>query len=1058
MGALNGVQPDSPVISTPDQRLRVFVSSNLSELGEEQAAVKSAITAMRLTPVTFEPGVSPHPQAEVYRRYVEQSDVFVGIYWESYGWSAPGAEISSIEDELDLAAGRPRLVYVKEPAPGREPALRKMLDRVQYQSSAIVRTFSGTEELAALVVDDLAVLVTERFHTYDDESHLASGALTFFFADLEGSTGMLQRLGDGYQRVLGTYHRIVNDSVRLHHGHVVITEGDGFFCVFSGPREAMEAAHDIQVAMSEGPWPRNERPRCRIGIHTGTAARTMEGYVGLDVHVAARIGDAAQGGQIIVSAATADLVAEDAAGRGWTIVDLGQYDLRGVGHSERLHRIDMPGLDAVRTAPRARPKIPSTVPGTPKRLIGRRDDLRGAIEMIMRDMVRLVTLTGPGGTGKTRLAIEIARSLEERFPDGVVYVDLSAVRDPERFMPVVGRALGVRESADRTIAAALASVIGDGRMLVVIDNVEQLLPAVSSQVAELIEAMPGVKFLVTSRSPLRIAWEHEYPVPPLEVPEPGDEDETVDGAPAVTLFVERAKAARPLFEMNEVTRPVVVDVVRRLDGLPLAIELAAARLRMFSVEELEQRLDDRLNILDRGSADSPERHRTLRAAIGWSYDLLSDDERLLFRRLAVFSGGWTLAGAVAVCCDDEFSEPRVLDSMEELVAKSLVVFTINEEGRPRYRLLETLREFAVEQLRASGEEEQIRLRHLDWLQGVAERVLIVLPTPEFPSFLDDVERERFNIREGLAWAVRHKMGTEQALRVCGMLPLFWDTRGFVAEGLRWTRALVAMTTSQGNTEARGMAHTAMGWLEMLAGEADESEWALATAERMFREMGNDNWLGRTLSMRGMTTYNRGLLDEAEEQFNEAIVLCRESGLDWLADAWCTYGLAHVAMSRGDFGAAEPLLLHCFEYSKVNGLSWGVGHTQLSLSVMAFMLGDLEQSVERMIESIKVRAELRDSRGLCDCIGMMALHASVRGDHDLAATLIGAAEVAREASGDHLVPWQQPLLEQAVASAKANLGDDYEVRFMEGRRLTMSESISLILDRFESSVERSAVSA
>lgn len=870
---------------------------------------------------------------------------------------------------------------------------------------------------------------------------------------------MLQRLGDDYHQILGPYHRIVNEAVERHRGEVVITEGDGFFCVFPGPREAIEAAGEIHMALGDAEWPSNERPRCRIGIHTGTATRTTEGYVGLDVHIAARVGEAAQGGQVLISAAAADLVAEDAAAKGWTVADLGLYELKGVSREERLHRVDMPGIEVARQAPRARPKTPSTVPATPKGIIGRSDDIRGATEMILRDMVRLVTLSGPGGTGKTRLAIEIARSLQERFPDGVVFVDLSAVRDPERFMPVVGRALGVRESADRTIAAGLASVVGDGRMLLVIDNVEQLLPAVSNHVTELIAAMPNVKLLVTSRSPLRIGWEHEYPVPPLEVPQPGAEDDVIDNTAAVALFAERAKAARPLFEMNEVTRPVVVDVVRRLDGLPLAIELAAARLRSFSVEELDQRLDDRLGLLDRGSADSPERHRTLRDAIAWSYDLLSEDERLLFRRLAVFSGGWTLAGAVAVCCDDDYREPNVLESLEELVAKSLVVFTINEEGRPRYRLLETLREFAVEELGESGEESRIRLRHLDWLQGVAERMLIVLPTPEFATFLDDVERERFNIREGLAWAVRNQAGTEQALRVCGMLPLFWDTRGFVAEGLRWTRALVAMTTAEGNTEARGMAHSAMGWLEMLAGEPEESEWALATAVRMFREMGNDGWLGRALSMRGMTTYNRGLLDEAEEQFNEAIVLCRQNGLDWLADAWCTYGLAHVALSRGDFAAAEPLLLHCLEYSRTNGLAWGVGHTQLSLSVMAFMMGDLDQSVDRLLESIRVRVELRDSRGLCDCIGMMALHASVRGDHGLAATLIGAAEVAREASGDHLVPWQRPLLEQAEASARANLGNDYEVRFMDGRRLTMSDSIALIMERFASTeTERSVVSA
>lgn len=996
-----------------------------------------------------EPDGRSRQAADEYRRDLSRSDLFVAIYGDSHGPASPDGHASGLAEEFALAEGMPRLVYVKEPAPARDPALQTMLADMDVSGLAAFRAFGSPEELEAMLLDDLAVVLTERFHAVDHGATLSSGDITFLFADLEGSTGMLQRLGDGYRRLLGTYHRIVNEATSRNDGHVVTTEGDGFFCVFPGPWNAAAAAHDIQRAMTSESWPPDESPRCRIGIHTGTATRTMEGYVGMDVHIAARVGSAAQGGQIIASTAAADMISDLASSRGWTIVDLGRYELRGVGRSERLHRVDIPGIEVVRTAPRARPRTPSTVPATPKRIIGRDRDLEGATEMLMREMVHLVTLSGAGGTGKTRLAIEIARTLEEVFPDGAVFVDLSAVYDVERFMAVVGRALGVRESADRSIAAALASVIGEDRILLVLDNIEQLLPGAARHVADLIEAMPNAKVLITSRSPLRIGWEHEYPVPPLELPEPHTGESEVDTAAAVRLFVERAKAARPLFDLNEVTRPVVNDVVHRLDGLPLAIELAAARVRVFSVEELLERLDHSLSVLDHGAADLPERHRTLFAAISWSYDLLDEAEKTLFRRLAVFAGGWTLAAAVTVCGDPEFGERQVLDLLEELVAKSLVVFTIDEEGRPRYRLLETLREFGVDRLRGLGEEERMRLRHLEWLQTVAEKMLIVLPTPDFPNFLDDVERERFNLRDGLAWSVRSEMGTDKALRICGMLPLFWDTRGFVTEGLRWIRALVAMTTSEGVTEARGMAHTAMGWLEMLAGDPDQSEWALATSVEMFRALGNDDWLGRALAMRGMTTYNRDLLDEAEEQFNEAIVLCRQNGLDWLADAWCTYGLAHIALARGDYGAAEPLLLHCFEYSRSNGLTWGVGHTQFSLSVMAFMQGDLEQSVDRLIESIEVRRELRDSRGLCDCIGMMALQASVRGEHALAAILIGAAEGARVASGDHLVPWQRPLIEQATVSARSVLGDGYEDRFTQGHKLSMAESVALIMQRFRS---------
>lgn len=1046
MGAVEGPSVVSPVISTPDQRLRVFVSSTLGELAPEREAVRSAIKTLRLTPVMFELGARPHPPADVYRSYLEQSDVFVGIYWESYGWVAPGETLSGIADELALSSAMPRLIYVKEPATERDPSLEAMLSGLRTTAALTYRTFTTPDELATLLLDDLAVLVTERFHG-QESSGLEGGTLTFMFADLEGSTGMLQRLGDGYQALLGSYHRIVNAAVGRNRGHVVTTEGDGFFCVFPTPAQALDTAHEIMDGMASSEWPAGETPRCRIGLHTGTATRTMEGYVGMDVHVAARIGAAANGGQVIISSTTSGLSSDFAESRDWRITDLGQFELKGIDRSERLLRVDMPDLDVVVVTPRARPRTPTNVPATPKQLIGRDDDVNGATEMLLRDSVRLVTLTGTGGTGKTRLAIEVARSVDREFPDGVVYIDLSAVRDAERFLPVVGRALGVRESPERTIVSGLHTVLGDARMLLVLDNLEQLLPTAGSQVGDIIMELPNVKILATSRSPLRIGWEHEYPLPPLDVPEPGAGLEEIDESAAVQLFMERAQAVRPLFELNEVTRPVVVDVTRRLDGLPLAIELAAARLRVFTIEELQQRLDDSLGVLDKASPDSPERHRTLRSAIQWSHDLLEDDERVLFRRLSVFSGGWTLPAAVAICGDDGFPESRVVDAMENLVAKSLVVFSIDTEGRPRYRLLETLREFGAEELVRHDEEAPIHLRHLTWFRTVAEKINVVLQTPAFPGFLDEVERDRFNVREALAWSVRNRSGTDDALKICGMLPLFWDTRGYVAEGLRWTRALVAMTTSEGDTEPRGMAHTAMGWLEMLAGEPDESEWALSTAVDMFRRLGNDNWLGRALSMQGMTTYNRELLDEAEEQFNEAIVLCRQEGLDWLADAWCTYGLAHIALGRGDFPTADRLLHHCLDYSKGNGLLWGVGHCQLSLGVMSFMMGDLEQSVERLIESLLLRQELRDSRGLCDCLGMMALQASVRGEHEFAAVLIGAAEAAREASGDHLVPWMQPLMEQAIIGATTELGDDYEPNMMKGRALSVGEAIALILDRF-----------
>jgi non-specific serine/threonine protein kinase len=505
---------------------------------------------------------------------------------------------------------------------------------------------------------------------------------------------------------------------------------------------------------------------------------------------------------------------------------------------------------------------------------------------------------------------------------------------------------------------------------------------------------------------------------------------------------------RPGFQVDDENAGVVAEITRRLDGLPLAIELAAARLRLFPVEVLLQRLDDRLALLDKGASDAPERHRTLRAAIQWSHDLLDEREKKVFRRLAVFSGGWTLDAALEVCTDDALSDSDVLDALDDLVAKSLVVFAVDEQGRPRFRMLETLREFSAERLIEEGEEEEYRIRHLHWCHSMASEIMDILPTPRFPPFLDEIEIERANVRRALSWSIESGVGIEEALSICGDLPLFWDTRGYVTEGVELTRGLVEMT--EGNSPGRGKALTALGWLEMLGGEPDRSEDALSAAEQLFRDIGDDAWLGRTLAMHGMTTYNRNDLDAAERQFEEAIELTTANGMEWLAISWCAYGMAHIALARGEFETCQALLEKALGFSRDEGLTWGVGHTQLSLGVLAFMRGDIDEAFRRLSESLEVRRVLRDSRGICDCLGTIALLASVRGEHEFAALMLGAAEMAREASGHQVVPWLQPLLEQAQMSAQLALEGAYESKLSEGRALTTRVAIEMILEGFHSS--------
>jgi predicted ATPase/class 3 adenylate cyclase len=873
--------------------------------------------------------------------------------------------------------------------------------------------------------------------------------LTFLYADLEGSTPLVEQLGDDYPRLLHQYHTIVTTAIGNNHGEIVSTEGDGFFCVFDSPMDAIEAAHGIQSRIAGEIWPRAATPKCRIGIHTGLASRTSEGYVGLDVYRGARVGSAAHGGQILISDATRTLAEAHLRGRNWTTIDLGLFDMKGIAASERLHRLDAPGLPLVLLPPRARPHNPSSVPLPPNPIVGRLADVDGTAELLLRDGVRQVTITGPGGTGKTRLAIELAARLHPNFPDGVFFVDLSAVRVPEQFLSAVGRTLGIHESRGRSIIEALGSVFGSARTLLILDNMEQLLSA-GGEIGQILEVLPNSRVLATSRSPLRMSWEHEYPLSPLRVPPEAGDARSIGASDAVLLFLERARAVRPEFQLDESNAGAIAEITRRLDGLPLGIELAAARLRLFSPDALLRRLDDRLALLDRGPLDAPERHRTLRAAIQWSHDLLDENERVMFRRLGVFAGGWPLGAVSVVCADETLRERDALDLLEELVAKSLVVFAIDDDGQPRYRMLETLREFSLEKLHESDEEIVIRRRHLDWCLSLASRLEDALPTPEFPTALEEVERERHNIRESLETGWRTRADVEVALRVCGLLPLYWDTRGLVTEGLDLTTRLLEQVG--GPSPGRASALGTVGWLAMLAGDPDRSERAQTESDEMWRELGDVRWLARSLGMHGMTTYNLNEIDRAEAQFNEAIALAHQVDFGWMADGWCVYGLAHVALARNDFIAGDQLLRTTLEYSKSRGLTWGVGHAQLSLGVLAFMTGDIGQAVERLAESLLVRQQLKDARGICDCLGIMALLASVRGDLALTAVLLGAAAVRRESSGHTAVPWQQPLLEEAAASARRALGDGFDVEFGRGRGLSTDQAIELALDRLTGPVE------
>src|SRR5687768_14825182 len=564
---------------------------------------------------------------------------------------------------------------------------------------------------------------------------LPSGTVTFLFTDVEGSTRLLHALGaEGYADALATHRRILRETCSRHNGVEVDTQGDAFFIAFPTAPGALAAAAEAREALSSGPI------KVRMGLHTGTPHLTDEGYVGPDVHRAARIAAAGHGGQILVSSATAQLVDAE-------LSDLGDHRLKDLTAPERIFQLGAEEHPPLKTLHQT--NLP--VPATP--FLGRDTELDEIGALLARDGVRLVTLTGPGGTGKTRLALQAAANVADAFPGGVWWVPLAALRDPALVLESASAALGA--------TGDLAEHIGDKRLLLLLDNFEHLTAA-AAHLAPLLAKCPNLTLLVTSREPLHLGGEHEYAVDPLQRTE------------AVELFLTRALAVRRDFAANG----EVALICERLDHLPLAIELAAARVKMLSPKALLQRLEQRLPLLAGGTRDAPERQRTLRATIEWSHELLSPDEQRLFARLAVFRGGCTLEAAEAVVDAD-------LDTLQSLVDKSLV--RVRDSGR--FWMLETIREFAVERLEASGEADEISRRHAEFFLEIAEELQPRVMKDDADA-LDQLTEDHDNLRAALD-RLEAEGDAERLQRLGGSVWRFWYLRSHLTEGKRRLDAAMA---------------------------------------------------------------------------------------------------------------------------------------------------------------------------------------------------------------------------------------------------------------------------
>ena len=623
-------------------------------------------------------------------------------------------------------------------------------------------------------------------------SALPTGTVTFLFTDIEGSTRLLEAEQEAYRVALARHDALLREAVAAHGGTVIQQTGDGFSVAFGSPTPAVRAALDAQAALQREAWGEAGQVRVRMAIHTGEVELRPDGeYFGQPLHRCARLMDSAHGGQVLLSAVTAALVGESLPPGAW-LKDLGEHRLRDLVRTERVYQLVGADLPADFPPLRTLTAIPNNLPMQATAFIGREQQLQTVRTSLLREDTRLLTLTGPGGTGKTRLALQAAADVLDSFPDGVYFVALASVTDPDLVASTIAQALDVREVAGRSIATSLGDTLRQKRLLLVLDNFEQVVEAAPT-VAELLGSATDLKILVTSRFVLHVYGERELSVPPLALPDRRTAPSAAHLAQfeAVRLFVDRAQAARADFALVDENASAVAEICQRLDGLPLAIELAAARVRALPPRAMLQRMERRLPLLTGGARDLPARQQTLRGAIAWSYDLLEPDEQALFRRLAVFRG-CTLETAETVCAGDP---PRpgatsvalppldllILDGIESLVEKSLLRQEEASDGQPWYRMLETVREYALERLEESGEAAAVHRRHALAALRLAETAEAGLYGLEHGTWFKRLEQEHDNLRAAIEWCQERRYA-EPALRLAVALWWFWSAHGHIGEG------------------------------------------------------------------------------------------------------------------------------------------------------------------------------------------------------------------------------------------------------------------------------------
>ncbi len=887
--------------------------------------------------------------------------------------------------------------------------------------------------------------------------------VTFLFTDIEGSTRRWEEAPAAMGAALARHDALVRAAIEGHAGHVFKSIGDGFCSVFDSASDALSAALAAQQALQAEPWGEPGPLRVRMAVHAGEAQQREGDYFGAALNRIARLLAAGHGGQVLISQAAVNELGRNLP-EGAALRDLGTHRLRDLAREEAIYQLQHPDLPHVEAPLRSLQAFRHNLPVQLTSFIGREAEMAEVKGLLAR--TRLLTLAGSGGTGKTRLMLQVAADVVDAYENGVWLVELAPLSEPAIVPQVVAGVLGVREEPGQSLTETLLLHLQPKKALLLLDNCEHLLAAAAGIADTLVRGCPGLQIMSSSREGLNLAGELTYRVPSLDLPDPNrlPDPERLGRYGAVRLFCERAAFAQRTFVLGDDNARAIAHVCHRLDGIPLAIELAAARVKALPVEQIARRLDDRFRLLTGGSRTALPRQQTLRALIDWSYDLLNEQERALLRRLSVFGGGWTLEAAEAVCADAPgvrgqesgvspdgaqltpvscLLSPDVLDLLTALVDKSLALYE-EGAGEGRYRMLETVRQYALERLLESGEGPVVRDRHRDHFLALALQLSLELRGGNQAVCLDRLEAEHDNLRAALEWCRSDEEDAECLRRLAGALTWFWYLRGYASEGRSWLGlALERRETVSLEVRARTTYHAAV----LAHGQADYD-----AAHALYEESLD---LSRRLENRGQVAWtlgNLGSLALEQRDMDRARALCEEALEHFRAvgdEGGVAAGLRAVgeaALGQKDYETARQHLTESLALSRKVGDGIGIATALGGLADVARNQGNLAEARELFGQALSRSAKLGFKNHCAVHLDAIAGLKNAAGQAEQAGRLFGAAEVLREEVGTRILPVNQAEYEQDCTSTRAALGETgFTACWEEGRSMTLAEAISLALE-------------